>query len=162
MKLPAAPDSKISVFICRDAIGRLLPVLLTVVILSTAQCSRRDHSNTPSAATAKCVSRVKSIPELSGIRMENDEAVAPSGSSLEGLQVALTITGSLRSVADPNADADDVCYAQNTLANLNKLIQALKDNGLPPTVDFINGRDFDPKVAQVWLESGNLVGNMSY
>jgi polysaccharide deacetylase len=126
------------------------------------QCSRFGSSDRPTPAMIKCRARLRTIPELAGILREDGRPVPIGQHALAGVKMALTITGSLKSVADPNEDADDVCYTQNSVENQNRLIKTLKDNGLPPTVEFISGRDFDPKTTELWLQSGNLIGSMSY
>jgi peptidoglycan/xylan/chitin deacetylase (PgdA/CDA1 family) len=68
----------------------------------------------------------------------------------------------VRSKADPDRDLDDWCYTENSRENFDKLITALKQNSLPPTVDFLAGDSLDQELQEDWLRSGNLIGNMTY
>jgi len=50
----------------------------------------------------------------------------------------------------------------NTIENFSRIVDALKQNDMPPMVDFVVGYALDPRIQQAWLESGNLLGNMTY
>ncbi len=82
--------------------------------------------------------------------------------SLAGVEIALTINGMVRSTVEPDRNQDDWCYTENTRENFEKLLNALKDNGLPPTVDFLAGDSLDLGLQEEWLRSGNLIGNLTY
>jgi hypothetical protein len=78
------------------------------------------------------------------------------------MEIALTINRMVRSTADPDRDQDDWCYTENARENFDKLLRALKDNGIPPTVDFLAGESLDQGLQEEWLRSGNLIGTLTY
>ncbi|HLG13507.1 MAG TPA: polysaccharide deacetylase family protein [Blastocatellia bacterium] len=84
------------------------------------------------------------------------------GRPLEGIEIALTINGMVRSQGEPDRGEDNWCAAENSRENFDKLLAALKQNGMPPTVDFVVGRQHDQSLIESWLRSGNLIGNMSF
>jgi hypothetical protein len=110
----------------------------------------------------KCLEEMDRIPELSGLSKPDARESTDQPRPLEGLEIALTINGMIRSNSDPEDDIDNWCENENSLANLDKLISALKDNHLPPTVDFVVGQAIDKVMLERWLQSGNLIGNMTY
>jgi hypothetical protein len=120
-----------------------------------------DHS------LSRCVEELNAIPEMAALlkarSRENGEAKGRSEDRpFEGMEVALIVSGMIRGHADPDEDLDDWCYAENSPENFNKLVAALKQNSLPPTVDFISARGMDPLLVEQWLKSGNLIGTTSY
>lgn len=140
-------------------------VALAVIILLAAFLAVYCKQNKPEAEKppmTKCMEEMNRIPEVSGLlksqEIENSEEQRP----LEGLEIALTINGMIRSYSDPEDDIDNWCENENSLANLDKLIRALKDNHIPPTVDFVVGQAIDKVMLDHWLQSGNLIGNMTY
>lgn len=80
----------------------------------------------------------------------------------EGLELALIIEGMVTGQIHPDANPDDLCYAQDTRENFDKLVKALAANQMPPTVDFITGDRLDTTLQTEWLKSGNLLGNFTY
>jgi hypothetical protein len=112
----------------------------------------------------KCVAEFKAMPEVDGIleSRASAEQGAQDPQPFGGMEIALTLNGAIRSTADPDADADDLCYKQNNVENIRKLIDTLKQYGMPPTVDFVSGKSLDPEMAGLWLASGNLLGNLTY
>ncbi len=78
------------------------------------------------------------------------------------MEIALTINGMVRSTADPDRDQDDWCYTENSRDNFERLLNALKENGIPPTVDFLAGESVDQDLQEEWLRGGNLIGNLTY
>jgi peptidoglycan/xylan/chitin deacetylase (PgdA/CDA1 family) len=79
------------------------------------------------------------------------------------VELALTINGMIRSENGPeDDDVDYWCERENSRENFQKLLDALKQNDMPPTVDFVIGKQVDQALLERWLQSGNLVGNMTY
>jgi len=113
---------------------------------------------------AECLARFKSIPEMALLLKGRNRLseVAPDARPFEGMEVALTLNGMVTSHMDPQADEDDLCYTENTPENFHKLLDALKRNEMPPTVDFTIGRYMDAGLQREWLASGNLLGNMTF
>src|SRR5215467_1910621 len=105
---------------------RLLVILLAALSLTClSDCRRFDRSDPPSPEMAECLARFKSIPELAHFgkpAIRSPEAPATDEKSLEGMEVALTLNGTISSHMDPQADEDDVCYAENTAENFHKLL----------------------------------------
>src|SRR5262249_43262806 len=102
--------------------------------------------------------------EVDGILQSraSTEQDAADPEPFRGMEIALTLNGVLQSTADPDADADDVCYKQNNVENLQKVIDTLKQYHMPPTVDFVGAKHLDAKMAELWLASGNLLGNLTF
>jgi len=110
----------------------------------------------------KCQDELSVIPEVAAALKNRTKPDEQGSQPLAGMQVALTVNGLVRSNADPDEDDDDWCYTENTRDNLDKLLAALKQNQMPPTVDFVIGQYMDEELQKEWLSSGNLVGNMTY
>jgi peptidoglycan/xylan/chitin deacetylase (PgdA/CDA1 family) len=110
----------------------------------------------------KCQDELSVIPEVAAALKNRWKPDEQNSQPLAGLQIALTINGLVRSTADPDEDDDDWCYTENTRDNFDKLLAALKQNQMPPTVDFVIGQYMDPELHNEWVASGNLVGNLTY
>src|SRR5262252_9227784 len=146
---------------------RRLLILSTAVLLAClSDCRRFDKPDPPSPEMADCLARFKSIPEIPRLQKSPNKAPVETpptdGKPLEGMEVALTLNGTISSHMDPQADEDDVCYAENTAENFHKLLDALRRTEMPPTVAFVIGRYLDAGLQQEWLASGNLLGNMTF
>jgi hypothetical protein len=114
---------------------------------------------------AECLARFKSIPEIAHFQKaasKAPESPVSDGRPLEGMELALTLNGTIASHMDPQADEDDLCYTENTPENFHKLLDALRRTEMPPTVAFVIGRYLDAELQQEWLASGNLLGNMTF
>src|SRR5215468_6173759 len=121
-----------------------LSVLVLVVATSLANCNRLGKSR-PNSPMEKCLAEFKAIPEVDAIlqsRASTEEA-AGDPEPFRGMEIALTLNGAIQSTADPDADADDVCYKQNNIENLGRVIDTLKQYDMPPTIDFVSGRYLD-------------------
>lgn len=94
----------------------------------------------------------------SGIREGRETKSRP----LEGMRIALTINGMVKSEGEPERGVDSWCEFENSQENFDKIISALKKNQMPSTVAFIVGQNADPKILKQWLSSGNLLGNLTY
>jgi len=115
----------------------------------------------PSAS--KCREELNAIPEVAALLRSKGKQTDESNSRpLEGMQIALTLNRMVRNKIDPDANADDACFTENTRENFDKLLKALKENQMPQTVDFIVGHTLDRDLQEEWLRGGNLIGNMTY
>jgi peptidoglycan-N-acetylglucosamine deacetylase len=136
----------------------LVATILLAAFLA-AYCKKADPVKAP---MAKCLEELGRIPEVSALLKSQARENTDQPRPLEGLEIALTIDGMILSHSDPVDDIDNWCENENSVANLDKLIAALRDNHIPPTVDFVVGKEIDKKMLERWLQSGNLIGNMTY
>ena len=103
------------------------------------------------------------IPEVAALSLKAPGKKPDDGdTSVAGMEIALTINGMIRSTVDPNRNRDDWCYTENTRDNFVKLLNALKDNEIPPVIDFLTGDSLDESLQAEWLRSGNLIGSLTY
>jgi len=136
--------------------------LMAVSLLGLSCCGPPDNKKSAaSQEMANCQEELNGIKDLSALRKARDKQEQESGKPFEGLQLALTINSMVTSSID-DGNADDLCYTQDTRENFAKLLKALTDNGMPPTVAFVAGDSFDPVLETQWLKSGNLLGNFTF
>jgi peptidoglycan/xylan/chitin deacetylase (PgdA/CDA1 family) len=140
--------------------------LLVPAVACSGGCARLKRAGGDNSL-ARCVGELNAIPEMAALlksrSRDNGEARGQSDERpFEGMQVALVMSGMIRGHADPDEDLDDWCYTENSPENFDKLVAAIKQNGLPPTVDFISARGMDAALVEQWLRSGNLIGTTSY
>ncbi|HWP42784.1 MAG TPA: hypothetical protein VNO14_06090 [Blastocatellia bacterium] len=105
---------------------------------------------------------LQSIPEMSRLlksRVKGSDK--QEGAGLEGMEVALTINGMILSSGEPEKGIDNWCAAENSLENFDRLLSALKQNEMPPTVSFVSAPSLDPVIAERWVRSGNLIGSLA-
>ncbi len=136
--------------------------LTSVLVLGSAGCvNRTAKSGTGPPST--CLRDLNTIPEMAAVlRSRKNDSEEFQSRPFEGLELALTINGMVMSSVDPDADADDLCFTENTPENLDRLANALESNSMPPTVSFIRGRWLDERMQKEWLKRGNLVGSLGY
>jgi hypothetical protein len=140
-------------------VGLGLTILLAAFLAAYCKQKKAGVVKTP---MTKCLEEIDRIPEVSALLKSQGRENSDQARPLEGLEIALTINGMIRSQSNPEDDIDNWCENENSVANLDKLIAALKDNNLPPTVDFVVGQAIDKVMLERWLRSGNLIGNMTY
>jgi hypothetical protein len=104
---------------------------------------------------------LNSIPELAALKRREEPAENAASKALDGLEIALTINDMIRSEGDPD-DVDNLCEHENSRENFDKLIGALKEHQLPPTVAFVVGQTLDPQLAREWVVGGNQLGSLTY
>jgi hypothetical protein len=138
-----------------------IPIILILLFLS-AGCSASKRAQAAKPEMTRCQEELNSIPEVAAASPKARSKQPDAEGSLEGMQIALTINRMVRSVADPDQDQDDWCYTENTRENFEKIVSALKQNGIPPTVDFVAGDSLDEELQEEWLRSGNLIGSMTF
>jgi hypothetical protein len=139
---------------------------LAVILLSVVgapACKQTARGGNPKPPVARCMEDLDNIPELAALRARDKgkpEETA-SGHPLEGLELALTINDQVRASGDPN-DVDNWCEHEDSRENFDRLVAALREHQMPPTVDFAIGQNLDPQLAKAWVASGNLLGSMTY
>lgn len=112
---------------------------------------------------SKCQEELNYIPEVAAwFKARSRESEQAQGHPLEGMEIVLTIDRMVRAKIDTEAAANDWCYKESTVENFDKIVAALKQNEMPPTVNFLIGRSLDPEFQEAWLRSGNLLGNMTF
>ncbi len=141
----------------------LLIAIVAVPLLFSAGCSPSKDAHAAKPEMTRCQDELSTIPEVAAASVKaRGKKPDDAESSLAGMEIALTINRMVRSTVDPDRDRDDWCYTENTRENLEKLLNALKDNGIPPTVDFLAGESLDLGLQEEWLRSGNLIGSLTY
>ena len=112
---------------------------------------------------SRCQEELSTIPEVAAASMKaRHKRAEEREESLEGMEIALTMNRMVLSTADPDRDQDDWCYTENNRDSFQKLLNALKTNNMPPTVDFLAGESLEQQLQEEWLKSGNLIGNLTY
>lgn len=143
--------------------GTIIAVLIvSALVIGPAGCiNRTARSGTVPPST--CLKDLNAIPEMAAVlKSRKHDSEESQGRPFEGMEIALTINGMVMSDVDPEADADDLCFTENTPENLDRLAKALETNAMPPTVSFIGGRWFDERMEKEWLKRGNLIGSLGY
>jgi len=137
--------------------------LLLSLLLVCGGCRSYIRAETEKPPLSRCLQEISEIPVFDfSKKARKAESADVTDRPLEGMQIALTINGLIRSHGEPEKGIDNWCAEENKLENLDRLIEALRQNGAPPTVAFLIGRAFDPVAAEKWLQSGNLIGNTTY
>lgn len=139
----------------------ILAALAAILLVNLAGCRHQEDNTAASAQISKCTEELNRIKPLSEMRKSRSKAEVENQKPFEGMELALTINEMVTSRID-DRDVDDLCYSQDTRENFDKLVKALVDNHMPPTVDFVEGVWFDRALQTDWLKSGNLVGNLTY
>lgn len=141
----------------------LLAGLIAIALFLSAGCSTSKDANAARPEMTRCQGELNTIPEVAAAALKaRGKRTEDEPQSLAGMEIALTINRMVRSTADPDRDQDDWCYTENTRENFDKLVNALKANGVPPTVDFLSGESLDQGLQEEWLRSGNLIGSLTY
>lgn len=135
--------------------------LILLVAFGSAFCKFKREAP-PKPAMAKCLDGMKRITEVSALMSNQSRADSTQARPLEGVEIALTLNEMVKSVGNSDDEIDYWCDNENNLANLDKVIAALQRHRLPPTVSFIIGESADKVTMTRWLDSGNLLGNMTF
>jgi len=141
----------------------LVICLITVSFLLFSSGCHKQAPYSSSNQKTRCLTEVESIPEMTSlVRSRNHDAFPSTERPIEGLEMALTINGMIRGSSDPELDEDYICNNESRRENFDKIINALKETNLPPTVAFVSGRHFDPVLGQEWIRSGQLIGSLTF
>jgi len=137
--------------------------LILLAVVGTPACKQTAKGGNPKPPVARCMEDLDNIPELAALRARDKgkPGETASGHPLEGLELALTINDQVRPSGDPD-DVDNWCEHEDSRENFDRLVAALREHQMPPTVDFAIGQNLDPKLAAAWVASGNLLGSMTY
>jgi hypothetical protein len=140
-----------------------LIAIIAIPLFLSAACSTSKDTHAAKPEMTRCQEELNTIPEVAAASLKaRSKRPDYAEDSLADMEIALTINRMVRSTADPDRDQDDWCYTENARENFDKLLHALKDNGIPPTVDFLAGESLDQGLQEEWLRSGNLIGTLTY
>jgi hypothetical protein len=141
-------------------------LMLLVFILAVApwlsSCRTAGKAATQKPAMAQCTQELNEFPLMAAVLKSRNREQETTGRPLEGMEIALTINGMVRSHGEPEKGEDNWCEAENSPENFEKLVAALKQNQMPPVVAFVAGHQLDQALAKTWSESGNILGNLTY
>jgi len=137
-------------------------LIISALVIAPAGCVNRT-ARSGTAPPSTCLKDLNAIPGMSAVlKSRKHDSQESQGRPFEGMEIALTINGMVMSDIDPEADADDQCFTENTPENLDRLAKALETNAMPPTMSFISGKWFDERMEKEWLKRGNLIGSLGY
>jgi len=140
----------------------IVAIILSSVFLS-AGCAPSKSAHAAKPEMTRCQEAMTTIPEVAAASIKTrGKRPDDAEGSIEGMEIALTINRMVRTRIDPDRDQDDWCYTENTIENFQKLVNALKENSIPPTVDFVASESLDEPLQEEWLRSGNLIGSLTY
>jgi peptidoglycan/xylan/chitin deacetylase (PgdA/CDA1 family) len=141
----------------------LVRILFLTCPLLLYGCRELKSADAEKSPVDKCLGGLHKLPEVAALaKARNRSNGEGSEHGLAGMQIALTINGMIRGQSDPEEEIDSWCVSENTRENFHKILEALKRNDMPPTVDFVTGRRIDEALLVDWLKSGNLLGNMTF
>jgi heptosyltransferase-2 len=143
------------------AVVMLLMCLLALAPGLTA-CRTAGKAAEQKPAMAKCMQELNEFPVMAAVLKSRNMERETTGRPLEGMEIALTINGMVRSQGEPEKGEDNWCETENSPENFAKLVAALKQNQMPPVVAFVAGHQLDQALAKTWSESGNILGNITY
>ena len=146
--------------LCVCAVSLLFFVL--VFALSMAGCKTSGKAAEQKPAMAQCMDELNDFPVMAAVLKSRNKEHETTGRPLEGMEIALTINGMVRSQGEPENGEDNWCETENNPENFDKLVNALKQNQMPPVVAFVSGNHLDHALAVKWTGSGNILGNMTY
>ncbi|MEW6127379.1 MAG: polysaccharide deacetylase family protein [Acidobacteriota bacterium] len=148
----------------QSIISKEMQIVLAIVITIAASITlymRLKKTTPPLSPMAVCLDEMAHIPEIGGLMKSQAREEAVDSQPLQGVELALTFNGMIRSKSLED-DIDYWCADEDRVENLDHLIRALNENQIPPTVDFVVGQSLDGSMVEHWLQSGNLIGNMTY
>src|SRR6185503_18173750 len=109
-----------------------------------AGCSTSESTHATKPEMTRCQEAINTIPEVEAASIKaRSKRQEDAEGSIQGMEIALTINLMVRSQIEPDRNQDDLCYTENTPENFHKLVNALKENEIPPTVDFLAGQSLD-------------------
>jgi peptidoglycan/xylan/chitin deacetylase (PgdA/CDA1 family) len=140
---------------------RSLTALSLSAMALLAGCGTLERTSAQKPNLADCATKLEAvIPEVAQALRQYDKE-DNGARPLDGMEVALTINDlSLGEVG--KLEEDYIEGATKDQKYFDKLLEALEQNHMPPTLGFVVGKYFDAKLQQEWLRRGNLMGNMTY
>lgn len=139
----------------------VLAIFITLAGIGTIYF-RVKKTAPPLTPMAKCLEDMRHIPELGALMKSQVREDTNESRPLDGVEIALTINGMVQSQSESEEAIDNWCEKEDSIENLDNLISALKEQQMPPTVDFVVGQSIDKLMVERWVKSGNLIGNMTY
>jgi hypothetical protein len=140
----------------------IVAIILSSAFLS-AGCSPSKSAHAAKPEMTRCQEEMNTIPEVAAASIKaRSKRPDDREDSVEGMEIAITINRMVRTKIEPDRDQDDWCYTENTAENFHKLVNALKENAIPPTVNFVAGDSVDQPLQEEWLRSSNLIGSLNY
>jgi peptidoglycan/xylan/chitin deacetylase (PgdA/CDA1 family) len=138
---------------------RLFLALIVFLALVAPGCKHKNQD--PQAA--KCEQAIQSVPELVlFLKQHPGQESSETSYPLQGVEIALTLDWNFEDGSDPSEQQDNWCYPSSREDKLNRCLRALKDNAIPPAADFVVGQAADTSTMERWLQSGNIVGNLTF
>src|SRR5215471_4848204 len=129
----------------------LVIVVTAIHVLFSAGCSPTKDTHSARPEMSRCQEELSTIPEVAAASMKaRHKRAEEREESLEGMEIALTMNRMVLSTADPDRDQDDWCYTENNRDSFQKLLNALKTNNMPPTVDFLAGESLEQQLQEEW------------
>src|SRR5215212_9887000 len=99
--------------------------MIAILLFSIAGCSSGRKVTAARQPMSKCIEELNNIPEVAALlRNRGKQPDEVNRRPLEGMKIALTLNRMVRSKVDPDANADDACFTENTRENFEKLIKA--------------------------------------
>ena len=126
---------------------RLAAVFTAFLLVCSSACQSLKKQDPPKPPLSKCKEDLAALRDARPALKPRKQDDQSEFDTMEGLQLALTIEGMITSQADPSADPDDWCYTENNRENFDKLVLALKQRAMPPTVAFALGSNVDQTLA---------------
>lgn len=140
----------------------ILTAVLTLALIAPAGC-QRERAKVERSRLSKCMEDLDEIPALAALlKVHKQDEDFGQSRSLEGMEIALTINGMILSSGEPEKGIDSWCEWENNRENFDKIVAALRQNSMPPALAFVSGMYADKTLLAQWVESGNLVGNLTF
>lgn len=158
--MPVVPLKEVGEGLSLETQIRLIARILLLTVIATG-CQQGGKNGNGKPTVARCMEELNSIPELAALKRREEPVESSAGKPLDGLEIALTINDMIRGEGDPD-DVDNLCEHENSRENFDKLVGALREHQLPPTVAFVVGQTLDPQIARDWVASGNQLGSLTY
>jgi len=140
----------------------MLMACLLALTCGLAGCRTSGKAAEQKPAMAQCMGELNEIPVMATLLKSGNREREMRARPLEGMEIALTINGMVRSQGEPEKGEDNWCETENSPENFERLVSALKQNEMPPVVAFVAGHQLDQALAETWSKSGNILGNMTY
>jgi hypothetical protein len=161
MLVAASPRLPFAASLSRVSASAFLAFIL-VLALSLTGCKTSGKAAEQKPSMARCMEELNGFPVMAAVLKSRNRENETTSRPLEGMEIALTINGMVRSQGEPENGEDNWCEAENNPENFDKIVSALKQNRMPPVVAFVAGNHLDHALAEKWTASENILGNMTY